>query len=337
MTSTVAESMTDATLDRKLKLFLARLLVSPKRPPTITKVRNDLANALGFEPSTETIQDWLDRLRGEGLVHEKLKLTEAGRRNALEFLGVDSIPPNTNWRTITARYLVPQALGIHSVDGAMQNKLSKEESLAALVLKQRFSLPANTGETLSKVLEAIVCRELGYPEESTLKGVQARKLEELTHSPRQLTAKQVAKQVPAALLKTGKSGVSAIRDVVLREWAAVPANAMGPLSQGPHEPFDLDVFARSVLAVARNCRTGWFGENKVFINHVYRGLDGEPAFQGMPLDDFKRKLVEANRLDRLTLSRADLISVMDPEDVRQSETHQLDAVFHFILIEKDRP
>jgi hypothetical protein len=337
MTSTVAEPVTNAALDLKLKLLLARLLVSPKKPLTINDLRKGLGKALGIEPSTETMQDWIDRLRAQELIDEKRNLTEAGRRKALEFLGVENVPPKTNWNTIATQYLVPLALGVNPKDGPMQKKLSKKETLAALLLKRQRSLPASTGETLHKVLEAIVCRELGYPEETTLKGVQARKLEELIHSPKQLTAEQAANQVPAALLKTGKPGVSALRYLVLREWVVPPPNPDATHSRGALEPLDQDMFARTVLAVARSCPTGWFGDNKVFINHVHRHLIGEPAFQDIPLDEFKRKLVEANRTDRLTLSRADLVSEMPAEDVRQSETRQLDAVFHFILVQKERP
>ncbi len=340
MTSTVAEPVTDAALDLKLNLLLARLLVAPKRPPTPAKIREDLARVLGSKPSTEWLQEGIERLRADGLVGEKLDLTDAGRQRALDFLGLDRVPPKANWGTITSRYLVPIALGINPKGGPSAKKLEKAEPLAALLLKRRLCLPANTGESLNNVLEAIVCRELNYPNETTLKGVLARKLEELIRSPKQLTAKQAATQVPVSLLKTGKSGVAALRDLALREWASSqlhPGAQVIPNSPRPAEPLDPDMFARTVLAAARSCPTGWFGDNKVFVNHVYRHLHGESAFRDMTLDDFKQKLVEANRTDRLELSRADLVSVMDSEDVRQSETRQLDAVYHFILVQKERP
>jgi hypothetical protein len=103
------------------------------------------------------------------------------------------------------------------------------------------------------------------------------------------------------------------------------------------EEFDLAAFARTVQAAARDCPTGRFGDNKVFINHVWRRLSEEPRFAGMNLNEFKRRLTEANTANMLTLSRADLVSVMDPEDVRESETPYLNAVFHFILIEREQP
>ena len=58
-----------------------------------------------------------------------------------------------------------------------------------------------------------------------------------------------------------------------------------------------------------------------------------------PLDlpAFKQRLVEANQAGLLTLSRADLVQVMDPADVRDSEIQYLNATFHFLLVERNRP
>ena len=36
-------------------------------------------------------------------------------------------------------------------------------------------------------------------------------------------------------------------------------------------------------------------------------------------------------------SRADLVEVMDPTDVRESQTHYLNGEFHFVLLEKEQP
>jgi hypothetical protein len=43
--------------------------------------------------------------------------------------------------------------------------------------------------------------------------------------------------------------------------------------------------------------------------------------------------VEANAHRLLTLSRADLVQLMDPGDVAESETPYLNAVFHLILVD----
>ena len=92
-----------------------------------------------------------------------------------------------------------------------------------------------------------------------------------------------------------------------------------------------------MLAAARHCPTGWFGDNKVFVSHVWRQLHEEPGVPPLDLPAFKQRLVEANQAGLLTLSRADLVQVMDPADVRDSEIQYLNATFHFLLVERNRP
>jgi hypothetical protein len=116
---------------------------------------------------------------------------------------------------------------------------------------------------------------------------------------------------------------------------AVALAALTTANAIPDEPFDLDTFANTVKAVARTCPTGRFGDNKVFISHVWRQLQDQPQIAPLGLAGFKQKLVEANRENLLTLSRADLVQLMDPADVRESETAYLNAAFHFILVEKE--
>ena len=95
---------------------------------------------------------------------------------------------------------------------------------------------------------------------------------------------------------------------------------------------DLPSFAERVKAAARACPTGRFGDSKVFIAHVWLSLQSDPAFRTMDLAAFKERLAEANNARLLDLSRADLVQAMDPDDVRQSEVHYLNATFHFVRI-----
>jgi hypothetical protein len=52
----------------------------------------------------------------------------------------------------------------------------------------------------------------------------------------------------------------------------------------------------------------------------------------MTESEFKARLTEANHAGLLSLSRADLVEVMDPADVDASEACYLHAVFHFIQV-----
>ena len=101
-------------------------------------------------------------------------------------------------------------------------------------------------------------------------------------------------------------------------------------------PLDLAQFARAVLAAARRCQSGRYGDNKVFIAHVWTALQHDPGFDGMDLAAFKTRLAEANNARLLDLSRADLVQAMNPEDVQRSEVSYMNATFHFIRVESER-
>ena len=97
----------------------------------------------------------------------------------------------------------------------------------------------------------------------------------------------------------------------------------------------MKTFASVVKAAARASPTGRFGDNKVFISHLWRQLRTDPRFAALGPAGFKARLVEAHRADLLTLSRADLVQLMDPADVSESETPYLNAAFHFVLVDKE--
>jgi hypothetical protein len=340
-TATSPPSATAALPELAADLVLARLLAPTQKPPTPSQVREGLGKLFQQAPSAEEFGELVGSLRAAGLVEEKrLRLTPAGRDRALAFLGTSELPPRCTWQTIQSRYLLPRALGLRPDAGA--GKKMDKDKLAALLLKRRFQLPVGTGPSLRSVLEALACRELGFPEQATLAEVKDLALSRKLGSDRRLSTKDLTTQVPRVLLDTPRSGLAGLREVALREWAGDgipprPSPEAARAAPPPDAAFDLSAFAHTVRAVARDCPTGRFGDNKVFISHVARRLAGEPGFAGMGLETFKRKLVEANTARLLTLSRADLVSVMDPADVRESETHDLNAVFHFILIERGQP
>jgi len=89
-------------------------------------------------------------------------------------------------------------------------------------------------------------------------------------------------------------------------------------------------------AVARATTTpgAMFGPRKVFISAVWDALSPTAA-KGLDLPGFKRRLLDARRAGRISLARADLVAAMDPDLVRQSETHDDGAEFHFVVRDTD--
>src|SRR5947208_1832708 len=94
-------------------LILSRLLALGKRPPAPKRLREDVARFFKHPPSGEAWQVYLDELIRAGLLTARpYRLTDAGRARALGFLGLEALPPRTDWKAVRNRYLVPMALGI---------------------------------------------------------------------------------------------------------------------------------------------------------------------------------------------------------------------------------
>jgi hypothetical protein len=349
MTATATEPTTvPATLYGNL--LLARLLPPAKRPPGPAVVRADVGKFFRDPPSDDRWQEAIDELVEANLLTTRpLRLTEAGRTRAFDFLGVSELPPRSNWGTIQAKFLVPKALGLAPDSQDSVKRMGKEENLAAILLKRRFELAVSPSPGLGEALEALVCRELGFPETTTLEEVKRRVLSRLVGAEELLDSQTVKKTLPRVLLNAKRGGVAGLRDVLLASWAegnaSLPETApsAGPRPEAPvvgeavPSEFDLQAFAQTVKAAARSCPTGRFGDNKVFINHVWRCLRDEPGFPPMDLPTFKHRLTEANNARLVTLSRADLPEVMDPADVQESQTRYLNGEFHFVLVEKEQP
>jgi uncharacterized protein (DUF2267 family) len=328
LTTALATPPTTAIAD----LVLVRMALPGKKPATPSLVRKDVGKVLNYEMSGAEFDNLRSELADAGFLakgqRNTFALTDSGRERALGFLGVDEIPPRANWSAVIARYLFPKAAGLSASAAA---KLDNGDKLAAFILKRKYGLSAGAGATVSQVLQAIACKELGFSEETTLDGLLSAVLSRLMGSER-LTKEKLVKQIP--LFETGLTAAKAdaARCKVVRDWlgGAAPSEAPTP------ETFDLSTFAETVRALAASSPPqDRFHDNKVFIAALWRASQREPSFPRLSLPDFKRRLVEANSQNLLHLSRADLVQAMDPQLVADSETSFLNANFHFVLIEGD--
>lgn len=279
----------------------------------------------------------LAELKSKGMLENKRgqAITEAGRARALEYLGLAELPPKCSWGTVRAKYLIPKALGLKLWSDAESASVGSEVKLAVRLLKDKYALsvPADTG--LSKVLEALVCRLLGYPDVADFDQLKANVLSREAGAVPPLPVKDVKSVAPRLLLGSKKRGVDGYRAVVLNgTFEDNAAFSPEPDSTDKPIPDALTAFADRVLAAARTCPTGWSGEDFVFISHVWSQLRDDPEFHALGLNGFKAKLIAANRARLLTLSRADLVQAMDPADIHESNTSYLNSVFHFIRIRR---
>ncbi len=316
-------------------LVLVRYTLRAPRPK---QVRKDVGKLLGLELPDEKFNEVREELASAGLLSKGPRaifaITEAGRQRAFQFLGVSALPARANWGTLVNRCLFPKAAGL---SGEAAATLKNGDQLAAFLLKRKYGLSGGVGSSVKKVMEALVCKQVGHPEETTLEGLLREVLSKLLGSPQRLTKDQLAKQLP--LFGTGLSRVSAeeARRGLVRDWLTTSAVARTE-DTSPREPLDLAAFASTVRALAAGSPPeDRFHDNKVFIAALWRASQREPNFPRLSLPEFKQRLLEANARHLLHLSRADLVQEMDPDLVAESEIAYLNATFHFVRLEEARP
>jgi hypothetical protein len=335
------------------QLVLARLLVAGEKGATTTELKKALEPLLGHRWSGAALADqlaWaLDDLDKAGLAGRARKgktergtLTPEGRRHALEFLGLDQLPPKATWDQLKKTALAARALGLPTPSDKAARLFGGDPGFKAALLKAQFGLPLGDFPTFDQAIDALAWTLLGFEPgpKFTLKAVKGALLGREVEGRRQVDPKADFKKEAARLLarKVGarQSGKDELRLAALRRWidrASEPEPEPTPApAPAPPAPLELDAFARRVVEAARSSPSGRFGDNKVFVIHVWRALHADPAFAAMGLDGFKRRLAEANNARRLDLSRADMVEAMDRDDVRLSEVAYLGATFHFVRI-----
>jgi hypothetical protein len=305
-----------------------------KKPDGPAKVRQDVSKLLNSPLSAAAFHELREDLASAGYLakgrRKTFTLTEAGRTRALQYLGLAEFPRRVTWSTVIKEILFPRAAGLSAMAA---KKLDNSEKLAAFLLKRKYGLDRNAGSTVNQVLEALVCRELGYPNESSFNGLLCAVLSRLVGAER-LSKEKLVKQLPLFETKLTEANADTIRRMVVQNWLNSESIASSPPEERVEEPFDLDAFAATVQVLAAHSPPqDRFHDNKVFIAALWRASQGEPNFPRLTLGEYKQRLVEANARNLLRLSRADLVQAMDPHLVAESETTYLNATFHFVLLE----
>lgn len=327
-------------------LVLARLSVTTKSPPS----RSDVARGLfPFVSHRLTEGEWrreleslVARLRASGdLDPKRLVLTERGRARLAEILDVSPLPAMRGWREFKTKYL-PRlldgtgsseledgnpALGIVARElGVSPESARSEAALGDAWLKKALGLRGKK-VTLDAVRAVLLARELGLPERQRTKEVVhlcAVKLTGAKSAKREDVLQARARSWLEADGNGAKTGA--------RERPAARGNGAARAPTGTPDPRRA---VEKILAAARAPGTTRFGSGKAFIGAVWQRLSTDPELGGLGEAGFKRLLVEAHQRGELTLSRADLVSAMDPKELEASETRHLNATYHFIQINGD--
>lgn len=280
--------------DRVEQIALTWLLVAPQKTgPAVLAER--LSKLLGESKAAQTkaAAQLVAELRARGLVTPR-KLALTDRGRA-EALSILGVSelPRKAGWPWVQKVLVLQALDLPFTPVSHKHAAKADWIAAHLVIKH-LGLTVRGEPSLSKVGQALAWRALG---------------------------------------EEGKT-----RFQFHEAFAALVANKAAPTpTSAPNEPslaeLDLPGFAQKVMEAARSSPTGRWHDNKIFISHVWAEIQRRGWAGAMTLDAFRERMIKAHQKNLFTLSRADLVQSMPPEDVAASEIAYMNATFHFVRLD----
>jgi hypothetical protein len=273
-------------------------------------------------------------------------LAKRGRRAGLAALGLEALPPKATWRTVKKRYLFTRALGYSPpTTPAAVRRFDMPGGIRAVILAHQYELDVDEYPTINQVADALVWHLLGVKtrERLTVSAIKKLVLNRELGGQRSLEPGKALEHLAARAIKARSTGLDVLQDTGLFRWLDTPGpspSGEAPQVKAPEQsisqtiaPPDNEIaFASRVMEAAKASKTGRFGKNKVFISHVFRKLAEEGAV-AEDADAFKARLVDAHLRGLLSLSRADLVEAMSPEDVVASEAQKGGSTFHFVRLQ----
>ena len=329
------------------ELMLIRLLAGGRNGMTKGEFTKSLKPLLVDTPFgvqwSQVFNDAITTLIGEGsaqfLSKSRYGVTKNGYKVSAELLGLSELPRRILWPSIKNTYLQAYALGLAAPNSDKERqRIATADGLRAAILSVYYQLPTSNYPTLTEARNALLWKHLAEPGLServkeripalmgrpfTQGAVMELLLNDLLETKRNLPWEASLKQLVAKVTGAKRTDANELRLAILRR-------ALSATKLETPTPFDLSLFAKTVVQVARTTTTGRFGENKIFISHVWERLRTEGQDFGLDERRFKERLAEANNKGLLRLSRADLAQALDQGDVSRSETIYLTATFHFI-------
>lgn len=255
---------------------------------------------------------------GKPAASQRLAMTRAGQKRLQTTLGAKGRVVADDWAELERKYM--PALLFPAAPAA-----KRAPELSALLLGRRLGVSVDGALTQERVLDAWLCSSLGLRSGTklTLDDVRAALLARELGLPqrRSLKLKDVLGLAAVQLSGAASGKENDVSAALLLRWLS---------ESTPATPAPVERIAVKALRAADGPEARQFGPNKVFISSVWRALAADPELQQLDEAAFKRQLVEAHRRGLLVLSRADLVSAMDPVDVAASEIKHQNATYHFI-------
>lgn len=340
-----------------------RFLACPANGLTTSEVKKSLNPIFYQAPSSNEWGQCLQQLAIDGLLKKigrsRFQITDMGQKQALQSLGLQSMPPTSRWLTLRNRYLIATLLKLPTaINQSDRFSVANANGLRAAILINAFQLAIDSHPTLVKVRDSLLWQQLAQPANNisrqrqlaqsnfmqtksfTINSAASLLLSSVLGTERELSWDNALKQLAAKAIGARRINPEELRLAILRiatqpqPVSTQPQPLKKRLSQSLQQPeaLDLEHFASQMNQSAKRCQTGKFGDNKLFISHVWRQMERDHNTFGLDLNKFKHYLILANNKGLVSLSRADLPYAMDQEDVSTSETPYLNSTFHFIRL-----
>jgi hypothetical protein len=289
-----------------------------------------------------------------------LVISEEGQRALCAKL---ALPTTPKWTDVRDRHLPTLAVGSLPGSADARDTTKTWETLALRVLRGEKAVPE--APTLLLLGNALLLAALGLPSGAvTMDRLRMAALAKAFDMEPRGTFEELVKRVVVKTLRVRDASKASIVPALTRRWlggqinhgselwisamenggsktsnsqevtAADPSrNVFLEKGETPEpKPFSEEELLGIVHAVIPRVGVdGRFGDEKIFVSAIWRGVERDRRLGSYSLDRFKKWLLNANRRGQLALARADLVSAMDPKLVAESEIEDRGATFHFVL------
>jgi len=316
---------------------LARVLTARHGSISLTELSKSITPFLSREESNQRLATSIEELAGLSLVQvqqagrsRQARICDHAKSDVFQILGLRE-NESVRWKEVQERRLLAMAMGRANDDDKFQASISNSDGLRAALIISHFKLDLPSTTSLRKVVDAVAWRELGVNETRSISSGAVLSLllgRSLGADDRiDITWRTRAAQLACQATGARNTSIREVRRAILAKWLAVPGEPSAD------EKPRLDDFVDLVRDIAKRTKTGRFGDNKVFISHVWRAYRDQSLKSPITEAQFKECLINAYKAKKLLLSRADLPQLMNENDVRESATKYGDFEFHFIVID----
>lgn len=341
-------------------LILIRFLASPADGLVVSELKKSLEHFFFNPPSSDEWLQELKQLNERGALQEigksRFQITPERRKPILQILGLHSLPPTTRWPALKNCYLIASVLGLPApVNDRDCQCIASADGLRASILANAYQLSIGAYPSLIKARDSLLWQQLTdttvtanlqkkmstsnarYTKPFTQGSIMTLLLNNLLGAERELPWESALKQLVAKAVSARRTDLEELRLAILKAAIVKPSateqNPKLELQVPSIHSLNLEDFAAQVMQSAKRCQTGRFGDNKIFISHVWRQMELDGKQFGLDLNQFKYYLTLANNKGLIRLSCADLAYAMDQDAVSKSETSYLNSIFHFIRLE----